>query len=81
MDITARYPNAIKQSLVDAYVGKCLAESDTPVAVIDVNAARRNCETMLRACEALGVKFRAHVKTHKVGSLYLFVQQRYNQTS
>lgn len=66
MDITARYPNALQAELREAYVGKQLQEADTPVAIIDVAAARRNCQSMLDACDALGVKFRAHIKTHKV---------------
>lgn len=66
MDITARYPNALKEDLQATYLGKKLEEADTPAAIIDVAAARRNCQSMLEACDALGVRFRAHVKTHKV---------------
>ncbi|KAM0723736.1 hypothetical protein Q7P37_000726 [Cladosporium fusiforme] len=69
MDVTTRYPNALESELREAYVGKSLQEADTPVAIIDVAAARRNCQSMLDACDTLGVKFRAHVKTHKTVEL------------
>lgn len=66
MEHATRYPNALKTELTESYVGKLVHEADTPNAIIDVAAVRRNCQSMLDACETLGVKFRAHVKTHKV---------------
>lgn len=48
------------------YVGKQLKDCPAPAAVLDVAAIRRNCKAMLDCVKALGVNFRAHVKTHKV---------------
>ena len=42
-----------------------IPELDGPAAIVDVAIVRRNCELMLSCTEALGVGFRAHVKTHK----------------
>lgn len=47
------------------HVGASIRDVPTPAAVINVAAARRNCDAMLQACEALGLGWRAHVKTHK----------------
>jgi len=66
MAATARYPHPEVQALKDQYVGKLLKDADTPVAVLDVNAAKRHCKLMLDTCDALDVKFRGHIKTHKV---------------
>lgn len=49
-----------------AFVGKNLRDVPTPAAVLDRAVVRRNCLQMLKACEALQVEFRPHVKTHKV---------------
>jgi len=66
MAATARYPHPEVQALKDQYVGKLLKDADTPFAVLDVNVAKRHCKLMLDTCDALGVKFRGHIKTHKV---------------
>ena len=55
-----------KSRLEEAFVGKNLREVPTPAAVVDRTVVRRNCDQMLKACEALQVDFRPHVKTHKV---------------
>ncbi|KAK2789896.1 hypothetical protein FQN51_002636 [Onygenales sp. PD_10] len=68
----ANYPNAPTEDLKAQYVGKLLQEVDGPVAIIDVAAARQNCQVMLDAAEALGVRFRSHVKTHKTTELTRF---------
>jgi D-serine deaminase-like pyridoxal phosphate-dependent protein len=60
------YPNASPEELKRQYVGRMLQDIDGPAAILDVAAARKNCELMLNAADALGVLFRAHVKTHKV---------------
>ena len=49
------------------YVGKKLSEVPTPAVVIDRAVAKKNCNDMLDVCQKLGVSFRAHVKSHKVG--------------
>ena len=50
------------------YVGKDIADVPKPAAVIDVAIIRKHCERMKGTVKALGVGFRAHVKTHKVSS-------------
>ena len=47
-------------------MGKSIGDVPTPAAVLNVSAARRNCDRMLQACEQLDLGWRAHVKTHKV---------------
>ena len=58
------FPCPSKASMQDAFVGMHLNDVPTPAAVLDRAILRRNCAQMLEACEELGVKFRAHVKTH-----------------
>ena len=48
------------------YIGKTLSEIQAPAAIIDRAVVRRNCRFMLETTKALGLGFRAHVKTHKV---------------
>ena len=55
------------------YVGKNLKDCQAPAAIMDIAAVRRNCKAMLDCVAALGVHFRAHVKTHKVHFVNLFV--------
>ncbi|PGG96388.1 hypothetical protein GX51_07842 [Blastomyces parvus] len=66
------YPNASRDDLKAQYVGKLLRDVDAPAAIIDVHVARRNCQLMLDAADALGVLFRSHVKTHKTTELTKF---------
>ncbi|KAI5299816.1 hypothetical protein KEM55_001593 [Ascosphaera atra] len=63
------YPLPSKDRLQKDYVGRLLSDIEGPVAVIDVAIAKRNCDLMLKATEALGVDFRAHVKSHKTTEL------------
>ncbi|TKX24533.1 hypothetical protein C1H76_3141 [Elsinoe australis] len=51
------------------YVGKDVRFVPAPAAIIDAAVVRRNCKDMLDTVEALGVGFRAHVKTHKTVQL------------
>ncbi|KAL0942874.1 alanine racemase domain protein [Colletotrichum truncatum] len=51
------------------YVGKTVEDVPKPALVLDVAKARRHCQSMLDAVQALGVGFRAHVKTHKTTQL------------
>jgi len=66
---TARYPHPEVKALKEHYVGKSLEDADTPCAVLDVNVAKRHCKLMLDTCDALDVRFRAHIKTHKTVEL------------
>ncbi|ODA76977.1 hypothetical protein RJ55_07494 [Drechmeria coniospora] len=58
-----------KDVLRERYVGKSIVNVDTPAAVINLAAAKRNCERMLQTCDALSLGWRAHVKTHKTVEL------------
>ncbi|PHH70550.1 hypothetical protein CDD82_7047 [Ophiocordyceps australis] len=69
MSCNALFPYASKATLAHMLCGKSLAEVPTPAAVINVAAARRNCERMLEACDELDLGWRAHVKTHKTAEL------------
>ena len=48
-----------------ARVGMTLDEVDTPALLIDLDAFERNLDRMAAAAAALGVRLRAHAKTHK----------------
>ena len=67
MSSAIHFPGASKEVLSALYVGKSIKDIDTPAAVMNVAAAEANCERMLDACKSLGLGWRAHVKTHKVG--------------
>lgn len=62
------YPTADEARLRDQFLGKRIQNLPTPAAVLDEDVLSRNCERMLRATKTLGVQFRPHVKTHKVGA-------------
>lgn len=70
------YPTSPKEALVKEFVGKSIAEVPTPAAVMNVAAARRNCERMLEAAKKLDLGWRAHVKTHKVSEEFLRIGVR-----
>ena len=48
-----------------ARVGMSLDEVDTPALIIDLDAFERNLDRMADAAAQLGVRLRAHAKTHK----------------
>ncbi|RMZ84683.1 hypothetical protein DV737_g891, partial [Chaetothyriales sp. CBS 132003] len=48
-------------------VGKNVSEVPKPAAILDIAKVRRHCSSMLDAVQNLGIGFRAHVKTHKLG--------------
>ncbi|KAK4940609.1 hypothetical protein LTR28_009091, partial [Elasticomyces elasticus] len=50
-------------------LGTHLSHTTAPAAVIDIAIVKRNCAAMLATARALGVQFRAHVKTHKTTEL------------
>jgi D-serine deaminase-like pyridoxal phosphate-dependent protein len=52
--------------LFQRWIGKDIADVPKPAAVLDRAIIRRHCERMKNTVQALGVGFRAHVKTHKV---------------
>ncbi|EQL35747.1 hypothetical protein RJZ56_006691 [Blastomyces dermatitidis] len=72
MSGVTNYPNASRDALKAQYAGRMLRDIDGPAAIIDVAVARRNCQLMLDAADALGVLFRSHVKTHKTTELTKF---------
>lgn len=47
------------------YLGSDIHHVPKPAVILDVARVRRHCRSMLEAVDALGVGFRAHVKTHK----------------
>ncbi len=55
------------RALREAFVGKHVSSLRTPAIIVDRTRFRNNCETMARSCEEKGLRFRAHVKTHKTG--------------
>ena len=65
-DFRGQHSPLSKESLKTMFVGKELDQIPTPAAVVDRVVVRRNCLQMLVACDALGVSFRPHIKTHKV---------------
>lgn len=65
------YPSPSQAALKLEYVGKDINDIQAPAAIIDAAVVRRNCEQMLDTAQKLEVRFRAHVKTHKVDSCSL----------
>ena len=61
------YPTPSREALRKVFVGRQLSDVPTPAAILDRAVIRRNCQQMREACKALGVDFRPHVKTTKVG--------------
>ena len=59
-----------KEELRKRFVGKRLEDDEvpTPSVVLDLAKVEGHCEEMLKATDELGVLWRAHIKTHKVGS-------------
>ncbi len=62
-------PLPSQANLRQAFVGRNLQDVPTPAAVVDIAVVERNCNQLLKACEALHLEFRPHVKTHKVNHL------------
>ncbi|OOF91360.1 hypothetical protein ASPCADRAFT_518598 [Aspergillus carbonarius ITEM 5010] len=58
-------PLASQSDLQAFYIGKDISNVPKPAVVLDVAIIKRHCASMLEAAKALGVGFRAHVKTHK----------------
>ncbi|RCI16709.1 hypothetical protein L249_2552 [Ophiocordyceps polyrhachis-furcata BCC 54312] len=60
------FPPSPRDALIATYVGRPTSDVPAPAAILDVAVVRRNCDRMLQACADLGLRWRAHVKTHKV---------------
>lgn len=50
---------------VPAVIGASVEDIATPALIIDLDAFERNCERMRTYAETMGVRLRAHAKTHK----------------
>jgi D-serine deaminase-like pyridoxal phosphate-dependent protein len=46
-----------------------LADVDTPALVVDLDAVEGNIDRLQARCDALGLAFRPHIKTHKLPAL------------
>lgn len=71
MDFAAAVPQRgtpSREELCRLFVGKTIQEVPKPAAIMDIAVVRRNCAVVDEAVAALGVGFRAHIKTHKVCS-------------
>lgn len=69
------YPSPSASALQLHYIGKSLSEIQPPAAILDLAVIRRNCQHMLETTKKLQVGFRAHVKTHKVFYLFIFIHK------
>jgi D-serine deaminase-like pyridoxal phosphate-dependent protein len=50
---------------VNAFVGQCVADIDTPALVIDLDAMQRNLAAMATFASQRGLRLRPHAKMHK----------------
>lgn len=50
-------------------------ELETPSILIDLDIMMRNIETMQARCDAVGVQFRPHIKTHKIPAIAKLQQE------
>lgn len=62
-----------KEKLVQHFVGKDLDGLRTPALIIDRRRFAENCAAMHSKAKEWVTGFRAHLKTHKVGSLVLLL--------
>ena len=63
----------LKQMAVQSFGNKPLESLRTPAFVVDRAVFARNCATMHKKAQSWGARFRAHVKTHKVCLLNLYI--------
>ncbi|CAG9977222.1 unnamed protein product [Clonostachys byssicola] len=68
MNIPQRHAPSV-QELRNYYVGHDIQDVPKPALILDAAIARRHCQTIRHAIDALGVGFRAHIKTHKTAEL------------
>jgi D-serine deaminase-like pyridoxal phosphate-dependent protein len=59
---------------LDQWIGARWDELDTPAPVIDLNVMEANIARQQETCDRLGLRFRPHIKTHKVPAIAM--QQR-----
>lgn len=57
---------------VPAVVGARVEDIQTPALIIDLDAFERNCARMAGYIDTMGVRLRAHAKTHKSADVSLF---------
>jgi 3-hydroxy-D-aspartate aldolase len=57
---------------VPAAIGDRIADIQTPALLIDLDAFERNCHKMRSYVESMGVRLRAHAKTHKSADIALY---------
>lgn len=62
----ADFEEAQNTFLKRTLIRKSLKDIDAPAAVLDLAVLRRNCSGMLDMAKSLNLRFRAHIKTHKV---------------
>lgn len=55
-----------KTDLQAENVGKTLHQLPTPSAILDLAKLELNCDLMLQAVKRLDLRWRPHIKTHKV---------------
>jgi hypothetical protein len=54
-----------KDELCKAFAGQPLSSLRSPAAIIDRSVFKANCQAMAKKVKDNGLRFRAHVKTHK----------------
>lgn len=52
--------------LLKRYVNQSITTVPTPAVILDRAKMKKHCDSMFEVANALGVDFRAHIKTHKV---------------
>jgi D-serine deaminase-like pyridoxal phosphate-dependent protein len=57
------------ESGLDQWIGARWEDLDTPAPVIDLNVMEANIARQQATCDALGLRFRPHIKTHKVPAI------------
>lgn len=57
---------------IPAVVGARVEEIQTPALIIDLDAFERNCARMAGYIDTMGVRLRAHAKTHKSADVSLY---------
>lgn len=54
---------------LDRWIGAGWEDLDTPAPVIDLNITEANIQRQQETCDRLGLRFRPHIKTHKVPAI------------
>ena len=61
---------------VPAEIGYLIEDIQTPALIIDLDAFERNCDRMRNFVETMGLRLRAHAKTHKSADIALYQTTR-----